>query len=231
MWRHEIADRGCPNEPDEQGLSGMETVGKDRPGEEGLQRLFLAIPISEELRAVIGRFMDEFRPRAARFFEQGRGISWVPLPNMHLTLKFFGDVGADGTDRIIRSVEEYVRSIPGRRMELHGVGSFPRNARSPRVIWIGCRGEVEDMTSDVQGLEYRLERIGWAREKRPFRPHLTIARIRRPPLEGAALTSLLDEFREEPFGTWQVNEWILYRSELLASGAVYHSVHRFPLAR
>ncbi len=208
----------------------MEITGVEAR-EQGVRRLFLASPLSKGLREELALFLQRFRPRFETATGGGGGISWVPLQNLHLTIKFFGDVGLSGERRIVEAVERYVRDVTPFALDLHGVGTFPGASRSPRVVWFGCRGQVEEVTTAVEGLEYVLERIGWEREKRGFKPHLTIARIRRPIPASATLTSLLDDFRDERFGTWPVDEWTLFRSELLATGAVYHAVHRFPLAR
>ena len=128
---------------------------------------------------------------------------------------------------VIRGV---VGLLPASRLEARGVGSFPSGGRRPRVLWVGCGGDLERLAAAVTEADGALHQIGWERERRPFQPHLTLGRVRDGRRGGEALTTLLDEFREEPFGVWKVDEWVLYQSELQSTGAVYHRVGRFPLA-
>jgi 2'-5' RNA ligase len=132
-------------------------------------RLFAAVPLPEPARAGVARLLDRLR-------RQDLPVRWVRDENLHLTLKFFGEVIPDrvgGIEEAIRNANE--GSVP-LAMRFDELGAFP-NARRPRVLWVGL-----DAPPALELLQDRLERqceaIGFAPEGAPFRPHITLGRVR-----------------------------------------------------
>lgn len=132
-------------------------------------RLFAAVPLPEPARAGVAGLLNRLRRRDLP-------VRWVRDENLHLTLKFFGEVA---TDRVA-TIEEAIRvanagSAP-LEMRLDELGAFP-NARRPRVLWVGL-----DAPPALELLQDRLERqcdaIGFPPEGTPFRPHVTLGRVR-----------------------------------------------------
>jgi 2'-5' RNA ligase len=144
--------------------------------------------------------------------------SWSRVENIHLTLKFFGNVEMKQIARISEAVERVVKQFSTFQIGVGETGVFPRPSR-PQVLWIG----VSDPSGQLAALQEKLENEcaaeGFAKEDRAYRPHLTIARLRRP--EGArhlAETHLQMKF--EPINI-ELKELVVFRSELSPKGSKY----------
>jgi len=180
-------------------------------------RLFIALtpPVTVQ-RAV----WEAFAPLRA----SNLPVAWAAAEQLHLTLKFLGDVD-DGREAEIRGV--LTSAVTGTRtitLVVRGAGVFP-NVRAPRVVWAGIEPDPA-----LELLADRIERgcasLGFATEGRPFRPHLTLGRGRREarPRQWAGISELLDGVTLE--ATTLLDGVDLVRSELRRGGSVYHRVHR-----
>jgi 2'-5' RNA ligase len=155
-------------------------------------------------------------------------VRWVAAENVHLTLKFLGEVD----EGLVPTVEEALAAAAGAArpfaLALQGGGCFP-NERSPRVIWVGV-GEGSDEASRLAGeVERALKLLGFAPEKRRFRPHLTIGRPK-DPREGAATTAeKIEQLRGFVAPAAEVRALALIKSTLTPEGAVYDVLRRFEL--
>lgn len=175
--------------------------------------------LSEQVRAAIADFCEKLR----RAYPAAK---WVRIDGMHVTLKFVGWI-ADEKLGAIRGALTGLRSASHAEMHFRGVGFFPSEKR-PRVLWIGVTASpnVAELASRI---ETRLEPLGIEREKREFRPHLTLARFDAP----RGLQPLQDALRDSSdadFGIVRTNEFHLYQSELLRGGAKYTRLASFPVA-
>jgi RNA 2',3'-cyclic 3'-phosphodiesterase len=151
---------------------------------------------------------------------------WVRAENIHVTLKFLGEV-AEGKIDAIRSALGEIRSHKPVALEFRGLGFFP-NERRPRVFWAGMEAPLNLKTLAVD-IESLMEKLGIPREKREFSPHLTLARFERPRLP-EALGKLIAENQERAFGSLRTNEFHLIQSRLKPSGAEYTTVATFQFA-
>jgi len=145
-------------------------------------------------------------------------ISWVKPANIHLTVKFLGDVAAPRIEVVRRAVERAAESLSAFAIEVGGAGCFP-NARNPRVLWVGL-GQVPEALSQLHTrLENELAREGFAREPKRFAPHLTIGRARNPNQARATAEALIARgFAPVAF---QASEIIVMRSDLRPAGSIY----------
>jgi 2'-5' RNA ligase len=175
--------------------------------------------VRERLREHIGK-LREAVPEAA--------ASWTRVENIHLTLKFFGNVAVDCVPSITDAVSRAVKEFSLFRIGVGATGVFPKPSR-PQVLWIG----VNDPSGKLVGLQRRLEdecaSEGFEKEGRVYRPHLTIARIRRP--DGArrlADAHLRMEFQSADI---EIKELIVFRSELSSKGSKYTPISRHALSR
>ncbi len=179
---------------------------EDRPRAE---RLFYAVPLPEVTRSEIQRAIG-VAPAVA-------GARWVPPENLHLTLRFLGD-----TDSARRaSLEEAVRELqlpPPFSIRLRGWGAFPRPARAD-VLWIGVEDHEGALRTAAEQLEAAARAAGFVPEERPFRPHLTAARLRPP----ADLRRVLPTLPPVD-ATVPVDRLALVRSTLGHGPAVYDEV-------
>ena len=147
-------------------------------------RAFIAI----ELPGTVRRGLWEI----GRSLQSGpsRSIKWVPESNMHLTLKFLGDVPVSQVPEISSTMQNTARSIRPLTLHVTGLGTFPGQSR-PRVIWAGLGGDTETLVLLATAIDAALSGLGYPRETRPFTPHLTLARVR-PEAPAAETRSLGD---------------------------------------
>lgn len=149
--------------------------------------------------------------------EMGRAVKPVSADNLHVTLKFFGDVPREQTAVIGRTLQEVTAPVEAFDVTLKGLGAFPHPGR-PSVIWAGIDA-AEPLVRLAANLEVRFASQGFIRERRPFHPHLTLARIKARPPE--SLKTLLQQYETKEFGTAPIDHLDLYESELRREGPVY----------
>ncbi len=176
-------------------------------------RAFVAVELPAEVRDALAREQRRLR-------EDLPGARWVRPEGIHLTLHFLGEIRAELVPALEREIAAAVAPSPAFAVRLRGRGVFP-SPRRPRVLWIGVDGSggLEDLQRDTGAA---LARCGLAPERRPFRPHLTLARFRRPP--GRQTLSSLRRILAAPAGCggeFTADTAALLRSELLPRGARY----------
>ena len=175
-------------------------------------RAFIAFPLPPEVIAHIRQIQAGIR---AHDFP----LRWVRPENIHLTLKFLGDTEQSAIGEIAGAMAETVRDTEPLTLEARGLGVFP-GVRKPRVLWAGLAGETEALIRLQGRLADKLADLGFPRESRPFRAHLTLARTKGR-TEARRLVQAMSEFgalASPPFAT---DEMVLYRSDLRPAGAVY----------
>lgn len=186
-------------------------------------RAFLAVEIPEEILKGVAVVQDRLRSRIYG------DIHWVRPEGVHLTLKFFGDIPPGDVANISIVVEKAVAGVEPLALAVGGTGVFP-DLRRPRVLWLGMQGDVERLLILQRELECELQRIGFPREERPFRPHLTLGRIRSS--RGIAeLAKILEKGRAYDAGQFVAAGLTLFRSELTPRGALYTRLKWYPFGR
>ncbi len=174
-------------------------------------RLFIAIPISEEIRENIGKFQEELKS------VYNKKVRWVVPENIHLTLKFLGEVDPDKIKIIYGIMLESIRDINKFSIEIKGAGVFPDKTR-PRVLWVGCIDTSGYISSIKNNLDKGLKSLKFKKEKRKLVPHLTIGRVRN-------FKGRLDVLPEEvELGKLEVCRIQLIESKLTSKGAEYKIV-------
>jgi 2'-5' RNA ligase len=183
-------------------------------------RAFLAIdPPSEVLRGIAeiqGVLKSNIRG----------SISWVRPEGIHLTLKFFGNIGREDLPSISEIAKVHAASTPPLNLHVQGLGVFP-GPRRPRVLWIGMGGDTERLIVLQKTIDQGLEACGFRKEERPFRAHLTLARIKSP--QGlAGIERMLAESGAKGAGTFEARSLTLFKSDLTPKGAIYTVLGNFP---
>ncbi len=180
-----------------------------------LLRAFIAIAIPPKIRQAISSQTASLRK------ESGRAVRWVAVENIHLTLKFLGEVSAPNLELLAQALRAECAQTAPFTISVENLGCFP-NPRRPRVIWIGLAVPPELIRLHRQA-EATAARLGYAPDDKPFAPHLTIGRVREQaaPEEIQALRSLLERTTVPGLGTFTVNEVHLYKSDLKPEGPVY----------
>lgn len=184
-------------------------------------RAFLAIEPPPEIRREISGLQK--RLRSACPFE----VRWVRPEGLHLTLKFFGDIKSADVKSLTPVVEKITAPFPPLRLNMQQLGLFPAG-KHPRVLWIGLGGDVAPLLALQKDLEEDLQECGFPKEARPFRPHLTLGRIKTAPPAGsvAAFMAGADNVAAGSFNAVALE---LIQSDLTPQGAVYTLIARFPL--
>lgn len=176
-----------------------------------LIRAFVCIEIPATIKARIEDLQRALKQPAAQ-------ISWVKSANIHLTIKFLGNVATSRIETIRRAVERAAQSVNAFAIEVSGAGCFP-NARAPRVLWVGL-GQIPEALSQLHTrIENELAREGFARAPKRFAPHLTIGRARTPNQARATAEALIA--RGLAPETFQAREIIVMRSDLNPAGSIY----------
>ncbi|HET7031221.1 MAG TPA: RNA 2',3'-cyclic phosphodiesterase [Candidatus Limnocylindrales bacterium] len=134
-------------------------------------RLFVAVPIQEEARAAIAAIVETIRAGEP----PGKGVRWVRLDGLHVTLRFLGPTTEDRVDAVASAVREAAADGAPFELRIHGAGAFPAAGR-PRTLWLAIHAGGEALAALAGALDERLEPAGWPRSDRPFRAHLTLAR-------------------------------------------------------
>ena len=179
-------------------------------------RTFVAVPVPDTVRKQVTLFLEEYRSKRLP-------VKWVTRENLHITVKFLGEIDEKMKDRIAAVLQEVCRRHHGFEVGFSGVGCFP-DPRRPRVVWIGTDTGADRLSGLAQDIDGQLESLGFRKEKR-FHPHLTIGRIKKECSIDAILGA---EFSTEPFSVQQL---ILFKSTLTPQGALYDSLATFELAR
>ena len=195
-------------------------------------RLFLAIELPEAVRTHLEAVQQLLRPHA-------RSVSWTRAQNLHLTLKFLGEVPDPDLPHVTAALERVPVASPI-ALQSEGLEIFP--PRGPiRILAAALKGDVPRLAALVEGLEEALAPLGFARETRRFTPHLTLGRVRstpevprrRPkgPRETPPIAYALDRMRGHAFGEDSIDLVELVRSRLSPGGSVYESLAAFELLK
>ena len=158
------------------------------------------------------------------------GVRWVAPQGIHLTLKFLGNIDAGLMDSVQQAMARASVDSPRFALGLSGLGVFP-NGRQPRVLWAGVGGDLDSLGALQARVAEQLSPLGFARERRPFNPHLTLGRVRdsAAPNQRQRIGEVVGNTRLEPGEAWEVNEIHLIRSRLTPQGARYTSMGSQPL--
>jgi RNA 2',3'-cyclic 3'-phosphodiesterase len=184
-------------------------------------RAFLAIEPPEDVLQKMSGLQEKLKREI-----RGR-ISWAKPPGQHLTLKFFGDISTDDVKNICAAVQKQTISELPLNLIIEKLGVFPDDRR-PRVLWCGTTGDVEKLLVLQKKLDSDLAAIGFPTEDRPFRAHLTMARIKDwHDLMG--MNEALAKYSAFTAGEFVCGELILFQSKLSPQGAVYTKLAEFVL--
>ena len=177
-------------------------------------RTFLAIDLPSSLQSAIGQHIRTVRRELPE-------LSWSQIENLHINLKFLGDTTERQIDQIRRAVESAISHVSPFVVELKGFGVFPDN-RSPRVLWIGLGGVLDRLVALAGCVEQAVVPLGFPQEDRRFRPHLTVARVKKDHRAVGRTLHTLGVFTDPFFcGPLSVERVTLFKSELRPGGAVY----------
>ncbi len=179
-------------------------------------RAFIAVELASEITSQLEQVSAGLKQQL-----QGVAVRWVPVRNIHLTLKFLGDVSTSNLDMLKKILQTEAGGHRPFTIEVSGLGAFPSLQR-PRVIWVGVEAPPE-LSTIQRGIENEMARLGYAREDRPFSPHLTLGRVGRSatPQDVRLISQVLKSSNVGRLGTSPVAAVHLFSSDLRPEGAVY----------
>ena len=182
-------------------------------------RAFIAVELPLEIRQNVQHATSNLRR------DTGSLIRWVAAENMHLTLKFLGDIPSANVEALTQMIHAQADSFNCFDIHLTGIGSFPSPKR-PRVIYIGIHAPAA-LEAFQRQIESAARRLGYTAEERAFAPHLTIGRVRQHVRadEQQRLRRALEESTIDSLGTARVNSVHLYKSDLKPNGPIYTKLY------
>lgn len=182
-------------------------------------RAFIAIELPPAVQEGLAALVERLR-------ESGARLTWVKADNMHLTLRFLGDVSSEALERLRGYLSDALADTHPFSLSVRGLGAFP-NPRRPSVLWAGVECEGDELSRVQAAMEHAARAIGLAPETKAFHPHLTLARVKNP-AEAAAVMPCWE--RETGFegGSFVANRAILFSSTLTPRGPVHRPIQEFP---
>jgi 2'-5' RNA ligase len=183
-------------------------------------RLFVALQISEEIRAAIAELGRELKPLDDSW-------KWTRAENLHLTLKFLGEIPSDK----LESVRQALRGVPGEwpiEVKFSGLGFFP-NERRPRVLWVGIEAP-QSLPALAAAIDTSLAKVGVPKEERELTPHLTLARNKAGNI-APRLREVLAKYSAREFEMMNASAFHLVESKLKSTGPEYTTLESFPGTR
>jgi 2'-5' RNA ligase len=188
-------------------------------------RAFIAVEIPAEIQQKIHRETGNLRKGIDSL------VRWVPSQNMHLTLKFLGDVSPNSVEFIKQMLRTEAENIPCFDVHLAGLGAFP-NLKRPRVLYVGLQAPAA-LDALARGIESASRRLGYEPEERPFSAHLTLGRVRQNVnvAEQQQIRRAVEGTQIDLPGTVRVDSVHLYKSDLNPGGSVYTRIYSAPLKK
>lgn len=183
-------------------------------------RTFIAIELSPEVKRPLVRLLRDGLPRA-------KDVRWVTEQQLHLTLKFLGDISDDQLARVCQVAQEASRTVVPFSLQIHGLGVFPA-PRNPRVLWCGVNDPESGCRRWVEAADPLLTELNIKPETRAYTPHITLGRSRST-IGANALRDVLESTELPTTDEMLVEQITVFESQLRPGGAVYKPLATIPL--
>ena len=184
-------------------------------------RLFIALPLPEQIQEALSKIIRDLRQASA-------AVRWVDPHNIHLTLRFLGDTDPSLLPELKQLIDRVAQQQASLTLGLNRLGAFP-NLSKPRVYWISTADQaiIENLRNLAQRIELDICKLGFQAEGRPFKPHLTLGRLKQP----HNVDRMAQAIKTYPIPTLrvQLSRIVLFQSTLTPKGAIYQSLHESPL--
>lgn len=174
-------------------------------------RAFIAIELPSKIIDGLKDIQDELK-------NGNNKIAWVKPENIHLTIKFLGDIDVDKIDSIAVLLETAAAKNRSFDVSVKGAGAFP-TLDNPRVVWVGVEDD-KNLSRIYEELENGLLAIGFEKENRPFKPHLTVGRVKFLK-DKKGFKERIEKYKDINLGHFAANSLCLFKSNLTPNGAVY----------
>ena len=186
-----------------------------------MMRLFIAMPLPGKIEELLAEIIFTLKQNRAK-------VKWVAPKNIHLTLKFLGDTDEGKVPEINNVIEKVGSGYKTIISEINCLGAFP-NVRRPRVIWAGLTGGVDILAEIAGKIEDELEKIGFEKENRPFKSHLTLGRVK----DNFGIADLTDAVEKYDFTPEEIifDRIVLFKSTLTRQGPIYERLFETELQK
>ena len=175
-------------------------------------RAFIAIELPEAVVGMLDRIQQDLKALRLK-------AGWVRPQNIHLTLKFLGNIKSDDVGKIGGAMKEAAQDCRPFVLTAGGIGFFP-GIRRPRVVWVGVGGQTGPLFALQRNLEDRLAALDFPKEKRPFKGHLTLGRFKHNPAP-EAIRRVVESYADFGKEEFSIRRIVLFKSDLKPSGAEY----------
>ncbi|MDL1962822.1 MAG: RNA 2',3'-cyclic phosphodiesterase [Deltaproteobacteria bacterium] len=175
-------------------------------------RTFIAFKVPKNIISSIKKIQEDIKSYAFK-------IRWVDPEKIHLTLKFLGNINYTDIEKVGETLINTVNNYAPISLAVKGAGVFPC-IKHPRVIWVGITGEVKKLAGIQKGIEKNLEKLGFPREKRPFKAHLTLGRIKGK-IDPKKLLDAMKKNEEFESELFIADKIFLFKSDLQPTGSVH----------
>ena len=186
-----------------------------------LVRMFVAIEIAPKSALQIEKLMTVFA-------SSGADIKWVESGQFHVTLKFLGDVEREDMASVCVAFQKSVADISPFEIRAMGAGAFPK-IEVPRTVWVGVEDPSNSLNAAFNAVESAAVKMGFVRENKPFVPHITLGRIRKPSPALKGLSEKIAQYPRCDLGKTFVTHVDVLSSELTRRGPIYAVLARCPL--
>ena len=187
-------------------------------------RLFIALPLPDEVEQFLSNTIDDLKQK------QGR-VKWVDSKNIHLTMKFLGETDESKIEAISTAVKKVASRYSSVKSTIYKIGGFP-NLRRPRVIWAGIENKkdnIEKLEAIALNIEDEMAELGFEKENRKFKSHLTLGRVK-DNRNLAKLTEYLENYQFQPQDIL-FDRIVLFKSTLTPDGPIYERLCEAKLGR
>jgi 2'-5' RNA ligase len=180
-------------------------------------RTFIALELPPAVISLLAKVQEDLKSTRLR-------AKWVRPENIHLTLKFLGNIDPGDIDKIGGAMLEAVDDFAGIDLVARGVGVFP-GIKRPRVIWVGLGGQIQSLFTMQRMLEDKLADLGFNKEKKPFKGHLTLGRFRQT-VKSNMIRQIMREYANRYSEEFTARRILLFKSDLKPTGAVYSQLQQ-----
>jgi len=178
-------------------------------------RVFIAIDIGEEIRAALRDLQQQLQSKVDI---KKSDVKWVNPENIHLTLKFLGEIKDEKVAEVCNITEDVAGRHKNFELDVESVGCF--GGRSVRVVWVGVGRGCDNLLELQKDLDEQLASAGWPQEARKFTGHLTLCRVRNPKA-GVQLAQASEAYGDFRLGTMSADSVTVYQSQLRPTGPIY----------
>ena len=178
-------------------------------------RLFIATPISRQVETELANIIYQLKNVAGN-------VKWVKPENIHLTIKFLGNTDESLVGHLSEIIDETSRETKILEFRISKLGGFPNLIR-PRALWAGLDGDYSELERLASSVDERVHKLGYEKETRKFRAHLTLGRVKKPQAM-PQLADFIEKYRIEAM-PFQIDRLPLFKSTLTPRGPIYERLH------